>query len=111
MADNIYVVESRRVNLCYVGRCGPLVIVSELPQLAFNYFFFCRFAWSTVNISITFLVNVTITFVVDVDYCAPLWLSPVSGSASASVSGISSCVPSEINDERRSRKMSSLPLL
>ena len=25
----ICAVESRRINHCYVGRCGPLVIVSE----------------------------------------------------------------------------------
>ena len=63
MGDNIYVVENRQRNRCYVGRCGPLVIVSEFPQLAFNSFCFSRFAWSTVNIAVTFLVDVT--------YCAP----------------------------------------
>ena len=63
MADNINVVESRRINSCYVGRCEPLVIVSEFPQMACNSFWFSRFAWSTANITITFLVDVT--------YCAP----------------------------------------
>ena len=71
MADDTRVLESRRIYRCYVGCFGPHIVVSELPQLAFNSFCFCRFAWSTVNIAVTFLVNVTITFLVDVACCAP----------------------------------------
>ena len=62
MADNIFVVESRRINRCYVGRRRPLVRVAELPQPACNSLCFSRLASSTVNIAITFLVDVT--------YCA-----------------------------------------
>ena len=40
MADNRYAVESRQIDRCYVGRCGPLVIVSELPSAASIRFLF-----------------------------------------------------------------------
>ena len=82
MADNLCVVKSRRTNRCYVGRFRSHVVVSELSQLACNSFCFHRFGWSNVNVSIKFSLSLSLI-------APPLWVPPLSDSASSSVSGIS----------------------
>ena len=110
MADNIRVVESRRINCCYVGRFRPHVVASELPRLA-CIFFTLAASHGRLSTSPSLSSLTTLSLSSSTALTVPsLWLPPVSGSASTFISGLSSCVSSETY-HFKSGKVSSSPSL